>query len=182
MILGQKPWIIPLGKCPCFALLNTLFFWSKNRSFLSRISKTIFSDLISPKNTNKKNFDFWTKTMDYPLWKVAIFFDLFQFSGLKFILFYPEYKETIFSKIITSKTPMRKNLNFGQNHALTFQKEIDFLALLTKLPFWSKNHSFLSKISKNHLSRHDYTKNPNKKKFFSDLITPKKPNEKKFDF
>ena len=76
MIFGQKLWILPFGKSPCFALLNTLFFWSKNRSFLSRISKTIFSDLISPKNTNKKNFDFWTKTMDYPFRKVAIFFDL----------------------------------------------------------------------------------------------------------
>ena len=66
-IFGQKPWIIPFGKSPCFALLNTLFFWSKNRSFLSRISKTMFSDLISPKNTNKKNFDLWTKPWIIPL-------------------------------------------------------------------------------------------------------------------
>ena len=36
-----------------------------------------------------------------------------RFSGLKFF-FYPEYQETIFSYIISSKTLMRKSLNFGQ--------------------------------------------------------------------
>ena len=46
--------------------------------FFSRISKNNISDLISPKNTNKKNFDFWTKTMDYPLRKMSIFFRLFK--------------------------------------------------------------------------------------------------------
>ena len=46
--------------------------------FFSRKSKNNISDLISPKNTNKKNFDFWTKTMDYPLRKMSIFFRLFK--------------------------------------------------------------------------------------------------------
>ena len=28
-IFGQKPWIIPLGKCPFFRLFKTVVFWSK---------------------------------------------------------------------------------------------------------------------------------------------------------
>ena len=43
--------------------------------------------------------------MDYPLSK-GPFFSTFQnlsFFGLKFILFYPEYQETIFSNITSSK-------------------------------------------------------------------------------
>ena len=59
--------------------------------------------MISPKNTNKEKFDFWTKTMDYP--PMSIFFDFLKlkFSALKFILFYPEYQEMIFSNIILQK-------------------------------------------------------------------------------
>ena len=41
--------------------------------FFSRISKNNISDLISPKNTNKKKYDFWTKTVDSPLWKISLF-------------------------------------------------------------------------------------------------------------
>ena len=116
MIFGQKLWILPFGKSHCFALFKTLFFWSKNYSFSSpEYPKTIYSDLISPKNTNKKNFDFWTKTMDYPLRKMFIFFRLFKTLDVwSRFFFYPEYQKTIFSNIITSKTLVRKSLNFGQ--------------------------------------------------------------------
>ena len=46
------------------AFLTTSIFWSKNYSFLSTISKTIFSDMILLKNADMKKFDFWTKCMD----------------------------------------------------------------------------------------------------------------------
>ena len=116
MIFGQIPWIIPFGKSRFFALFKTLYFWCKNHSFLSIISKNNISDLISPKNRNKKNFDSWAKTEDYPLRKMSIFLDFLklQFSGLKLILFYPEHQKTIFWNKISSKTLMRKSLNFGQ--------------------------------------------------------------------
>ena len=129
----------------------------------------IFSDLICPKNTNEKNFDSWAKTEDYPLRKMSIFLDLSKlwFSGLKLILFYLGYQRTIFSNIISSKTLMRKSLNFGQKPCTNLLGKGRFLALLRTLPFWSKRHSFLSKILKT---------------IFSHLIIPKKPNEKKFDF
>ena len=85
--------------------------------FLSRTSKNnIFRLYFSKKKKTKKNFDFWTKkTLYYTLRKMTIFlpFETFVF-GLKFILFYTEYQETIFSNIITSKTLLRKRLIFGQ--------------------------------------------------------------------
>ena len=85
--------------------------------FLSRTSKNnIFWLYFSKKKKTKKNFDFWTKkTLYYTLRKMTIFlpFKTFVF-GLKFILFYTEYQETIFSNIITSKTLLRKRLIFGQ--------------------------------------------------------------------
>ena len=83
--------------------------------FLSRTSKNnIFWLYFSKK---KKNFDFWTKKKPciIPLGKWPFFlpFKTFLF-GLKFILFYTEYQETIFSNIITSTTLLRKRLIFGQ--------------------------------------------------------------------
>ena len=132
LIFDQKPWIIPFGKWGLFGFFETsisgqkiiLFYpeyqktifsaiicakkqrWEKKNRFLDKkhrltllenvdflsllklqysglkiilfypeYQKTIFSDLISPKNTNKKKFDFWTKTMDYPPRKMFLFFD-----------------------------------------------------------------------------------------------------------
>ena len=115
MIFGQKLWILPSGKSHCLALFKTSFFWSKNYFFFSRISKNNISDLISPKNTNKKNFYFWTKTMDYPLGKMSIFFDFLKLVfWSRTFFFYPEYQKTIFSNIISLKTLRRKILNFGR--------------------------------------------------------------------
>ena len=58
------------------SLLKLQFSSLKIILFYVEYQKTIFSDLISPKNTNKKKFDFWTKTMDYPPRKMSLFFDL----------------------------------------------------------------------------------------------------------
>ena len=58
-------------------------------------------------------------------------------------------------------------MNFGKNHGLTFKEKVELLLLLETLPFWYRNHSFLSKIKKKHIS---------------DLIIPKNPIEKKFNF
>ena len=128
----------------------------------------IFSDLILQKTHMRKSSIFGQKPWTNPSEKCCFWhFIKLQFSGLKFILFYPEYQETIFSNIISSKTLMRKSLNFWQKPCTNLLGNGRFLALLRTLPFWSKRHSFLSKISKT---------------IFSHLIIPKKPNEKKFDF
>ena len=112
MIFGQKLWQISL-----FCTFKTLFFWSKNYSFfLQNIQKQYILTWFLQKNTNKKNFDFWTKTMVYPLRKMSIFFRLFKTLDVwsRIFFFNPEYQKTIFSNIITSKTLVRKSLNFGQ--------------------------------------------------------------------
>ena len=114
-MFGQKRWIILFGKCRSFAFFKTTFFWSKNYSFfIQNIKKQYFLTLFLQK---KKNFDFWTKKKPciIPLGKWPFFlpFKTFLF-GLKFILFYTEYQETIFSNIITSTTLLRKRLIFGQ--------------------------------------------------------------------
>ena len=97
LIFGKKPQIIPFGKSRCFALFKTFFFLvSESFFFIQNIKKQYF--LKSPKNTTKKNFDFWTKTMDYPLRKMSLFFDFLKlwFSGLKFILFNQNIKKRSF--------------------------------------------------------------------------------------
>ena len=103
--------------------------------FFSRISKNNI-DLISPKNANKKNFYFWTKTMAYPLRKMSIFFDFLklQFSGLELFFFYPEYQKTIFSNIISLKTLVRKILNYPGPY-----DNVHFLALFKTLIFGLDN-------------------------------------------
>ena len=120
LIFGQKPWIIPFGKCRWFALFKSLFFWSKNHPFFSRISKTnlLWPDFFQ-KTQIKKISIFGPKPWIIPLGKCP-FFQVFKlkFSGLKFILFYPEYRETIFSNAISSKTLMRKSFNFGEKKIL----------------------------------------------------------------
>ena len=108
-IFGQNPWTNPFKKVHFLVLVKTSIFWSKNDCFLFKISKkirfldkihelnplenvyflallktfifslkiilffpqfrnTIFSDVISVKNADKKKFDFFTKSMDWPLY------------------------------------------------------------------------------------------------------------------
>lgn len=117
-MFGQKRWIILFGKCRSFALFKTTFFWSKNYSFLSRTSKNnIFWLYFSKKKKKLKKISIFgqKKPCIIPLgkWPFFVPFKTFVF-GLKFILFYTEYQETIFSNIITSKTLLRKRWIFGQ--------------------------------------------------------------------
>ena len=68
---GQKPWTDLLGK--------GRFFWPSSERYLSGLKiilfypkdqKLIFTDLFNPKKINKKKYDFWTKTVDSPLWQI----------------------------------------------------------------------------------------------------------------
>ena len=60
LMFGQRPWIIPFEKSRCFALFKHLFFWSKNHSFLSKISE---------------NHLFWIDYTNKPKWKEIRFLD-----------------------------------------------------------------------------------------------------------
>ena len=92
----KKHGLTPLENVIFLNLFKTSLFLLKNHSFLSRISKKIFSGLIFPKNTHEKIFNFWIKSIIY----------------------------------------------LGN---------LDFLDFFKNSLFWYKKHSFLSRISKNHL-------------------------------
>ena len=96
-------------------------------------------------------------------WPFFVPFKTFVF-GLKFILFYTEYQETIFSNIITSKTLLRKRLIFGQKPWTNLLGKDRF--------FWRSTERYLSglkiilfepKYKKKHLFRLDNTKKPKRK-------------------
>ena len=74
--LDKKHRLTLLENVDFLSLLKLQYSGLKIILFYPEYQKTIFSDLISPKNTNKKKFDFWTKTMDYPPRTMSIFFDL----------------------------------------------------------------------------------------------------------
>ena len=73
-IFEQKTMDYAVRKISIFwHLLKRLFCGLKIILFYLKYQKTIFSDMIIPKNPNEKKFDFWTKTMDYLLRKMSIF-------------------------------------------------------------------------------------------------------------
>ena len=108
----------PLTKMSIFwPLLKVQFFYLKMIVCYLKYPKTIFSDIISVKNSDKRKLDFWTKSMDLPFWKMSIFwlFLTFQFCPLKIILFFPQYQKPSFLIWFLLKTPIRKSSIFGQN-------------------------------------------------------------------
>ena len=72
-IFGQKPWTKPLEKCRSWHFLTVQFSDQKIIFFHPQDQKTIFTDLFYPKEINNKKYDFWTKTVDSPLWQISLF-------------------------------------------------------------------------------------------------------------
>ena len=72
-IFGQRPWTNPLEKCRSWHFLTVQFSRLKIIFFYPQDQKMIFTDLFIQKKITKKKYDFWTKTMDYPLRKMSIF-------------------------------------------------------------------------------------------------------------
>ena len=82
-IFRQKPWTNPLEKCRFWHFFELQFsgLWHSLELqfsglriilFYPKYQKMIFTNLFSPKKVNLKKFDVWTKTMDYPLWKMSM--------------------------------------------------------------------------------------------------------------
>ena len=140
--LDKKHRLTLLENVDFLSLLKLQYSGLKIILFYPEYQKTIFSDLISPKNTNKKKFDFWTKTMDYPPRKMFLFFDFLklQFSGLKFILFYLEYQRNDLFEHNSSKTLMRKSLNFGQKPWTNPQGKLKLRFFLSKMNFFASQN------------------------------------------
>ena len=116
-MFGQKPWIIPFGKCRCFALFKTLFFWSKNLSFFSRISKN-----------NLFWLDFSKKTQ---IRKIPIFGQKPWIIPLGNVHFFQVFKTYVFwSKIYSFLSRISRNDIFEHNFLENTNEK--------KLEFWEK--------------------------------------------
>ena len=102
-IFWQKPWTNLFGKMSIFSnLLEVQFCGLKSIFFLSRISKNVsFWLFLLKKNIWEKGRFFDKKHGLTPLQNVDFFFTLLElnFSGLKSILFYPEYQKMFLSGV-----------------------------------------------------------------------------------
>ena len=65
--------LTPLEYVHFWPLLKLKFFGLKMIVCYLKYPKTIFSDITSVKKTDKKRFDFCTKYVDLPLWKMSPF-------------------------------------------------------------------------------------------------------------
>ena len=137
-----------------FYLFRTSLFRSKKHSFLSRISKNLsfWVFLVKKKKHIRKTSIFWEKPWTNPFAKCQYFLTLLElhFSGLKSILFYPEYQNMVLSGFFSLKKNIwEKGRFFYKSHCLTPLQNVDFLDSARTSPFRSKKHSFLSRRSKN---------------------------------
>ena len=83
---------------------------------------------------------------------MSVFLTLLElnFSGVKRILYFPEYKKLFLSGFFCSKRNMRKRSIFWQKPWTNpFAKCRFFYCFLRTIFLWSKKHFFLSRISKN---------------------------------
>ena len=74
LMFGKKPWIITFGKSRWLALFKTLFFWSKNHSFLSKISKNHLFWLNYTKKPEREENRFLNNNRGLSLYENVHFF------------------------------------------------------------------------------------------------------------
>ena len=83
---------------------------------------------------------------------MSVFLTLLElnFSGVKRILYFPEYKKTVsFWLFLLKKKIWGKGRFFDKNHGLTPLQNVDFFDFARVSLFRFKKHFFLSRISKN---------------------------------
>ena len=156
---------------------QTLIFWSKKHSFLSRISKNDLLWLDFPKHRIWENRRFFDKNHGITPLQIFDFLHFFQtslFRSKKHSFLFRISKSNLLWLDFPKKPLWKKRPFFYQNHGLTplqifeffiwengrfFDKNhgltplqiFDFLQFIQTLLFRSKKHSFLSRISKNDL-------------------------------
>ena len=135
-IFWQQPWTNLFEKFDFLDLFETSLFWSKIFSFLSRILKKNLFCIGLPKKPAWLKAQFFDKNHGLTSLKNLIFctFLKLHFSGLKFILFYPEYLKTIFSGLVCLKIPHGKKFIFLTKPWTNPFKKSDFRTFL-KLHF-----------------------------------------------
>ena len=133
---------------------KTSLFWSKQHSYLSRISKNNVFWLNLPKKYEWENIRFFHKNHGLTLSQISFFLTFLKhrFSGVNSILFYPEHKKTtLFLLNLSKKWPWENIQIFEKKHGLTPLENFDFSDFLKISLFWSKKHSLPSRISKKNL-------------------------------
>ena len=118
--------------------------------FLSRTSKNLsFWLFLLKKRHIRKRSIFWQKPWTNPFAKCRYFLTLLEihFSGLKSILFYPEYQKMFLYGFFAKKKHIRKRSIFWEKPWTDpFAKCRFFLQFLRSFLLWTKKHSFVSRI------------------------------------
>ena len=98
-----------------FDFFRTLLFRCKKDSLLSRISKNVsFWLFFAVKKHIRKRSIFWQKPFTNPFAKCGFFQLLLElhFSGVKSVLYFPEYQKLFLSGFFCPKKTYKKKVNF----------------------------------------------------------------------
>lgn len=160
--LDKNHRLSPQENVDFFGLFNSLIFWSKNHSFFPQdIKELSFLTWFLQKNTKGKSSIFgqkqWTN-LSWKCWFLALFQN-FNFSGLKSTSFLPWISKNDLFWLDFFKNTDRKRFDFflPERWTIPLGKLLFFGPFNTSI-FWSKTHSVLSRISKNHLLWHSFCK------------------------
>ena len=119
-------------------LLEFHFSGLKRILYYPEYQNMFLSCFVCSKQTYKKKVEFLTKTMYDPLCKMCVFLTLLElnFTGVKRILYFQEYKKLFLSGFFCSKKKIwEKGFFFDKNHGLTPLKNVDFFRLCENFTF-----------------------------------------------
>ena len=121
-----------------FTLLEFHFSGLKSILYYPEYQNMFLSCFVCSKKTYKKKVDFLTKPWNKPLLKKPIFLTLLELnlSGVKSILYFPEYKKLVLPGFFCSKKKIwGKARFFDKNHGLTPLQNVDFFRLCENFTF-----------------------------------------------
>ena len=139
---------------------NKADFWHFLKRQISDLKNTTFSDINSANNTPEKKLNFGQKRWIIPYENVNLL------ALLKTSIFWSKShsflsrmsKHGLFWHNFCKKHTWEKVEFFDKNRGLSPYENVNFLALLKTSIFWSRNHSFVSRMSKHDLFWHNFCK------------------------
>ena len=139
-IFWQKPWTNPFAKCRFFSVFCNFSFVVKKAFFsIQNMKKCFFLPFSAQKKHMRKWSIFWQKPWTNPFAKCRFFWTLqeLHFSGLKSILFYPEYQKMfLFGFFCWKRKKVWERGRFlDKNHGLTPLQNIDFFPVCENFTF-----------------------------------------------
>ena len=149
---------------------NFTFEAQKALFSIQNIKECFFLVLFCLKKTDKKKVDYWQKPWTNPFAKCQYFLTLLElhFSGLKSIVFYPEYQKMFLSGFFLLKKDIGEKFIFWQKKPWPnpFQKYRFFFIFYRTSLLRSKRHSSLSRILKKCVFFRFFCKTWEKGRFF----------------